>query len=52
MARKTAPVRIAAPEGSSFHGMSELELLLDGSSGAKDELFRRRFNKRIVNKQA
>ena len=51
MARKSQPVRIEAPEGSSFTGMKELELLLDGSQGARDELFRRRFNKRVV-KQA
>ena len=51
MAKKTLE-RIEAPDGSTFAGMGEEALLLDGSQGAKDEIFRRRFNKRIVKKQA
>lgn len=52
MARKSKLERIEAPDGSTFAPMTEEQLLLDGSGGAKDELFRRRFNKRIVKKQA
>lgn len=52
MPRKAKLVRIEAAEGSTFAPMTEEQLLLDGSTGAKDELFRRRFNKRIVKKQA
>jgi hypothetical protein len=51
MARKKLE-RIEATEGSTFAPMTEEQLLLDGSQGAKDEIFRRRFNKRIVKKQA
>lgn len=52
MARKTTKLeRVEAAEGSTFAPMTEEQLLLDGSTGAKDELFRRRFNK-LVKKQA
>lgn len=43
--------RIEPAEGSPFASMSRIDLLLDGSEGAKDELFRRSFNK-LVKKQA
>lgn len=52
MARKKQTLeRVNAPEGSAFLGMSKQELLLDGSAGARDELYRREFNK-LVKKQA
>ena len=48
MAKKDkALTRIEATEESQFAGMKKIELLLDGSDGAKDELFRREFNKYV-----
>ena len=54
MARKTTTKleRIDAPEGSPFLGMNTVQLLLDGSDGAKDELYRRRYNKYVKSQQA
>ena len=51
MAKKDkALTRIEATDESQFAKMGKIELLLDGSDGAKDELFRREFNK-LVKKQ-
>jgi len=48
MAKKDkALTRIEATDGSPYEKMSKIELLLDGSEGAKDELFRRSFNKYV-----
>ena len=44
---KKVLTRIEAIEGSTFEKMGKIELLLDGSEGAKDELFRRAFNKHV-----
>ncbi len=53
MAKKDkALTRIEATEGSPFEKMSKIELLLDGSEGAKDELFRRSFNKYVKAQKA
>lgn len=52
MAKKDkALTRIEATEDSAFSKMGKIELLLDGSDGAKDELFRRAFNS-YVKKQS
>lgn len=48
MAKKDKAVaRIEATEDSAFAKMGKIELLLDGSEGAKDELYRREFNKYV-----
>lgn len=39
--------KLAAPEGSPFLSMSKVELVLDGSAGAKDELYRRAYNRYV-----
>lgn len=53
MAKKDkALTRIEATEGSPFEKMSKIELLLDGSDGAKDELYRRAFNKYVKAQKA
>ena len=44
---KKALTRIEVTEGSPFEKLSKIELLLDGSDGAKDELYRRSFNKYV-----
>jgi hypothetical protein len=48
MARKKLE-RIVAPTENAFVTMTKEQLLLDGSQGAKDELYRRSFN-RLVKK--
>lgn len=53
MAKKDkALTRIEAADGSPFEKMSKIELLLDGSEGAKDELYRRAFNKYVKAQKA
>jgi hypothetical protein len=48
MARKKLE-RIVAPSENAFVSMTKEQLLLDGTAGAKEELYRRSYN-RLVKK--